>query len=147
LYTSLSLFFFLPFFPLSFPFSGSVSVSYLELLSGGLRGLLELVQHAVELVHKQHGADALGQRLTQDGLGLHTDTFDRVNDNDGAVGDAQRRSDLRREVDVAGGVDQIDDVGLVGSGQLEAHGHTGRLDGDAALLLVFTSLGEAVLGG
>ena len=71
-----------------------------------------------------------------------------VNDHEGAVGDPEGGSDLRGEVNVAGGVDEVDeealavllalllDEGQVGVGHLEVHGDGGGLDGDAPLLLV-----------
>ena len=39
-------------------------------------------------------------------------TWDAIDDDEGAVGDAESGGDLTGEVDVAGGVDQVDEEGL-----------------------------------
>lgn len=62
------------------------------------------------LVDGEHGADALAERLAQHRLGLHAHALDDVHHHQRAVRDAQRGRDLRREVDVARGVDQVDQV-------------------------------------
>ena len=85
---------------------------------------------AVELVDEAHARDVVLVGLAPDGLGLRLDAGDPVVDGDGAVEDAQRALDLDGEVDVAGGVDDVDRVVLPG-----ALGRGGR-DRDAALLLL-----------
>ncbi len=48
--------------------------------------------------------------LTQDGLGLHADALHAVHHHQGSVSDTQGCSDLAGEVDVPGGVDEVDEV-------------------------------------
>ena len=96
----------------------------------GLDGVEEVGAHAVVLVDEGDAGDAVVGGLTPDGLGLRLDTGDGVEDGDGAVEDAQAALDLGREVDVARGVDDLDDMVLP-----EAGGGR-RGDGDAALLLL-----------
>ena len=120
-----------------------------------LRRQLELEEGTVELVHGDNRPDALTERLAQDGLGLHAHTLDAVDDDESAVGDAERGGDLGGEVNVTGRVDQVDDelvavrVGrqLVVRLGLEEERDTSRLDGDAAVLLVLASVGEARVAG
>ena len=54
-----------------------------ELLVQVLLGDLQLEQGSVDLVDDQDGLDSLGQGLTQNGLGLDTDTLNGVNDDQG----------------------------------------------------------------
>ena len=70
------------------------------------------------LVDGEHGPDALAEGLAQHGLGLHADALNDVDHHQRAVGDAQRRGDLGREVHVARGVDQVDQVVVAVTGHL-----------------------------
>ena len=70
----------------------------------------EFEEAAIELVHRHHRLDAFTERLTKHGFGLHANTFDAVNDDQRAVGDAQRRRHLGREIDVTRGINQVDQV-------------------------------------
>jgi hypothetical protein len=81
----------------------------LERLVEVLLGDLELEEGAVDLVDDDDRLDALGEGLAQDGLGLDADALDAVDDDEGAVGDAEGGGDLGGEVDVAGRVDQVDE--------------------------------------
>ena len=85
---------------------------------------------AVELVDEAHPRHVVLVRLPPDVLGLRLHAGDTVVDRDRAVEHAQRPLDLDREVDVAGRVDDLDDVAL----PLALGGGGG--DGDAALLLL-----------
>ena len=81
-------------------------------------------------------------------------TGDAVDDDEGAVGDAERGRDLGGEVNVAGRVDQVDEEAAavllalllhereVGLRHLEVHRDGRRLDGDAALLLILPVRGQ-----
>lgn len=122
-------------------------------LDGSAEGLveillfdLELEQSSVDLVDDKHGLDSLGQRLSQDGLGLDTDTFDTVDNDKRTIGDSESGGDLGREIDVTGRVDQVDQefvsIGLLLDvldillGEGKVHGNGGRLDGDSSVNLV-----------
>ena len=90
--------------------------------------------HLVHLVDEAEAGHAVAVGLAPHGLGLRLDAFLAVKHRARAVEHAQRALDLDGEVDVAGGVDQVDlvvDV-VLGPGA----GRRGRLDGDAALLLL-----------
>jgi len=72
---------------------------------------------------------------------------------DSPVGDSESSSNLGREIDVTGRVDQVDQelvsLGLLGDisnvllGQLKVHRDGGGLDGDTTVNLVLTSVGES----
>ena len=134
---------------------------------------LQLGNHTVQLVAHQHGADTLGQGLAQHGLGLHAHSTDRVHDDQGTISHTKGSRDLRREVDVSRRIDQVDQVGvlldlnILLSGiallrgvqrssrllidrlriVLEVQGDTGRLDGNATLLLISTGIRETGVTG
>ena len=85
---------------------------------------------AVELVDEGNARHVVLGGLTPNGLGLRLDAGDGVEDGDGTVEDAQAALDLGREVNVARGVDDLDDVVLP-----EARGSSGG-NSNAALLLL-----------
>eukprot|EP00042_Codosiga_hollandica_P038086 m.306022 g.306022 ORF g.306022 m.306022 type:complete len:541 (-) comp55303_c1_seq1:42-1664(-) len=135
---------------------------HVDVLDDALEGLeeillleLELEESAVHLVHEHDGADALGDGLAQHSLSLHAHTADAVDDDQSTVGHAERSRHFGREIDVPGGVDQVDeeslaingllDEGDVLVGQLVVQRDGGGLDGDAAVLLVGASVHEAGL--
>ena len=91
------------------------------------------VEVGAELVHLVDEADARDVvlvGLTPHGLGLGLDALLAVEDGDGAVEDAERALDLDGEVDVTGGVDDVDLV------LVPEAGDGGGRDRDAALLLL-----------
>ena len=103
------------------------------------------VEVGAELVHLVDEADArhvVLVGLAPDGLGLGLDALLAVEDGDGAVEHAERALHLDREVDVSGGVDDVDLV------LVPEAGHGGRRDRDAALLLLLHPVGRrgAVVG-
>lgn len=73
-----------------------------------LLGDLELEKSTIDLVDDNNGLDALTKSLTKDGLGLDADTLDGVDDNESTIGDTEGSSDFGREINVTGGVDQVD---------------------------------------
>ena len=84
-------------------------------LDGSVEGLVEVLladlqleKGSIDLVDDTDGLDSLGQSLTQDGLGLHTDTVNAVDDDEGTIGNSESSSDFRREIYVTGGVNQVD---------------------------------------
>jgi hypothetical protein len=121
-----------------------------------LLGDLELEKSTVNLVDAQNGLDTLGQGLTQDSLGLDTDTGDTVDDDKGTVSDTESSSDLGREIDVTGGIDQVDQelvtidslgnlLKILWVGELGVQGDGGGLDGNATILLIGTGVHETSL--
>ncbi len=99
--------------------------------------VLDLADHvekvgadAVHLVDVSDPGDVVLGRLAPDLLGLGLDAADAAQDDDGPVEHAQRALDLGGEVDVAGGINDVDAVVVP-----EAGGGGGG-DGDAALLLL-----------
>ena len=69
---------------------------------------LELQKSTVNLVDDKDRPDTLGKSLTEHSLSLHTYTVNGVDDDKGTVSDTKGSSDFRREVDVTGGVDEVD---------------------------------------
>ena len=121
-----------------------------------LLGDLELEKSTVNLVDAQNGLDALGQGLTQDSLGLDTDTGDTVDNDKGTVSDTESSSDLGREINVTGGIDQVDQelvtidglgnlLKILWVGELGVQGDSGGLDGNATILLIGTGVHETGL--
>ena len=119
----------------------------LEVLVHGLTIDLKFEDTSVNLVDHHDGLNLLRESLSEDGLGLDTDTFDVIDDDEGTIGDTEGSGDLGGEVDVTWGVDEVDQVGLddtgLGDVGLVVEGDAGGLDGDATLLLVGAGVSEA----
>lgn len=116
-----------------------------------LLGDLELEKSTIDLVDDDNGLNTLAKSLSEHSLGLDTDTLDGVDDNQSTIGDTKSSSNLGREINVTGGVNQVDQeilaVGLLADNvgnilvlDLTIQGDGGGLDGDTALLLVCTSI-------
>ena len=101
-----------------------------------MHGEVEVRAELVHLVDEADARDVVLVGLTPHGLGLGLDALLAVEHGDGTVEDAQRALHLDREVDVAGGVDDVDLVAL------PEGGHGGRRDRDAALLLLLHPVGR-----
>ena len=69
---------------------------------------VEIGADLVHLVAEDHARDMILVGLTPDGLGLRLDAGVGVEQRDGAVEHAQRTLDFNGEVDVAGGVDDVE---------------------------------------
>ena len=110
-----------------------------QALLHGVDGVPEVGADAVILVDEGDARDVEVAGLAPHGLRLRLNAGDGVEHGDGAVEDAQRALDLGGEVNVAGGVDDLDAVGraLASLAALvpEAGGGS-RLNGYAALLLL-----------
>ena len=91
---------------------------------------VEVRAGAVELVDEAHPRDGVLVGLAPHGLRLRLHAGHAVEHGDGAVEDAQRALDLDGEVDVTGGVDDVDLV------LLPPAGGRSRGDRDATLLLL-----------
>ena len=102
-----------------------------ELLDDGVYAEVEVGTGAVHLVEEAHSRDVVLVSLPPDGLGLGFDSGNSVKDGDGTVKDTEGTLDLEGEVDVTGGVDDVDAVVVPGAG-----GGSGG-DGDSTLLLLF----------
>ena len=101
-----------------------------EVLVQVLLGDLELEKSTVDLVDDDNGLDTLTESLAEHSLGLDADTFYGVDDDKGTVSDTEGSSDLRREVNVTGRVDQVDQEVVLGD-----------LDGDVLKVLLILELG------
>jgi hypothetical protein len=100
-------------------------------------GEVDLVEDGDDLVVGVDGLVDVGERLGLDALG-------GVDDEERAFDRAHGAGDLVAEVDVAGGVDEVEDVGLaVLRGVVDADGV--GLDGDAALALDVHRVEELLL--
>ena len=118
-----------------------------------LLGNLQLEEGTIDLVDDNNRLDTLTKSLTEHSLGLHAHTFDGIDDNEGTIGDTESSCNLGREIDVTGGIDQVDQeistVGLLANDVLEilvalqvsVQGDGSRLDGDTTFLLIRTSVG------
>ncbi len=88
---------------------------------------IDLVEHGDDLEVVLDGEIRVGDRLRLDALGA-------VDEQHGALAGGEAARDLVGEVDVAGGVDEVELVGLAVAG-LVGDAHRLALDGDAALAL------------
>ena len=66
----------------------------LEVLVHGLTIDLELKDTSVNLVDHHDRLDLLAEGLTEDGLCLHTDTFDVIDDDESTICDTEGGRDL-----------------------------------------------------
>jgi hypothetical protein len=122
-----------------------------------LLGDLKLEKSTVDLVDDDNGLDTLTKGLTEHSLGLNAHTFDSVDDDEGTVSDTESSSNLRGEINVTGGVNQVDQevltIGLLANDILDILGvikmtvqrDSSGLDGDTTLLLIGTSIGGTSL--
>lgn len=78
-------------------------------------------------------------------MGLDVDPLDGVDEDEGAVAEAGGGGDLAAEVHVAGGVDEIDGVGVAVVHIAEGDG--GALHSDGAALLLVEEVHEAEAAG
>ena len=101
-----------------------------------LHGEVEVRAELVHLVDEADARHVVLVGLTPHRLGLGLDALLAVEHGDGTVEDAQRALHLDREVDVPGGVDDVD------LGAFPEGGHGGRRDRDAALLLLLHPVGR-----
>ena len=97
--------------------------------------LLEVGPDAVHLVDERDAGHAIAVGLAPYGLGLRLDATDRAEHGDGSVQNPQRTLDLGREVDVSGGVDDVDAEG--GAVAQPRAGGGGGGNRDPPLLLLF----------
>ena len=87
----------------------------------------------VDLVDDRDDLEAAVVRQVEVGEGLCLHPLGRIDDQDGSLAGGERPRDLVGEVDVAGGIDEVERVLVpVARGVEQAHGM--RLDGDAPLL-------------
>jgi len=66
----------------------------LEVLVHGLTIDLELKDTSVDLVDHHDGLDLFGKSLTEDGLGLHADTLDVIDDDESTISDTEGGGDF-----------------------------------------------------
>ncbi len=112
---------------------GNVETDHLfDLLFNTIRfggGQVDLVQHRHDFMIRVDRQIGIGQ-----GLRLHP--LGRVDHQHRALARRQRSTDLIGEIDMAGGVHEVELIGLA-VGRLILQSHRLRLDGDAALALQF----------
>ncbi|KAI6748621.1 hypothetical protein HG530_015394 [Fusarium avenaceum] len=118
-----------------------------------LLGDLKLEKSTVDLVDDDDGLDALTKGLSQDSLGLDTDTLDGVDDNESTISDTESSGNFGREINVTGRVNKVDQevlsVGLLANNvgniviltKLTVQRDGSGLDGDTTLLFVGTRIG------
>lgn len=115
---------------------------------GVQRRHLLLCDQPINLVQHQDRRQALRVRLLQTDARLRTDALDDVDQHDGSVAQPDGRRHLAGEVDVAGRIDQVQDV-LVALGRPVAvqQRYGAALHRDAALLLVDATVHVAQFAG
>jgi hypothetical protein len=97
------------------------------------RVLLRLGGREVDLVQHRDDLQVGAQRQVEVGQRLRLDALRGVDQQDRSFAGGQAAGDLVAEVDVAGGVDQVEHVALVAAGPGQSHGLA--LDRDPALAL------------
>ena len=147
-----------------------------DVLNNTLEGLEELLsselklkKSTVHLVHEKNWLDTLSDGLTKHSFGLDTHSGDAIDDDESSVSDTKSSSYFRGEVNVTGGIDQVDQETVVFlllsvdfDGlelafsldevqillvELEEKRDGSRLDGDTTFLLVLTGVSETGLSG
>ena len=88
-----------------------------EALADGIDGMLEIGTHLVNLVDETNSRDAVLIGLAPDFFRLRLHAVHRVKHRDRAVEHAQRTFDFRREIDVAGRINNIDANVAPGAGR------------------------------
>ena len=107
----------------------------MKTIANGLNREVEVRTHLVHLVDEVDTGDVVRVSLTPHGLRLGLDTFLTVEHGNCTVEDAQRALNLNREVNVTGGVDDVDLVTVPEGG----HGCGG--DGNTTLLFLLHPVG------
>jgi len=112
---------------------------------------LQFQERTVDLVHNDHRLDTFTESLTKDGLGLDANAFHTIDNNKGTVSHTKSSGDLRREIDVTGGVDQVDQevvpfnflrdiFEIILIRHVSIQGDGGGLDSDASILLILARI-------
>src|SRR5579863_2977086 len=99
-------------------------------VSNHVHGAPEVGACAIHFIDKTDARNIILVRLPPDRLRLGFDSRDRIKDNHASVEDAQRALHLGGEVNVTGGVNDVDTVVLPETGR------RGRCNRDAAFLLL-----------
>ena len=99
-----------------------------------LLDLVGLGGRQIDLVEHRHDLVIVVERLVDVGERLRLDALAGIDHKQRALTGGERAVDLIGEVDVAGRVDEVEDVGLAVTGAV-IEPHRLRLDGDAALAL------------
>ena len=119
----------------------------------------EFQKASVELIHRHYRFDTLTQRLSQHGFRLHANAFDAIDDDQGAIGNTQSGGNFGRKINVARGINQVDQVVVAISrdilrdarqifvGNFIKQGDARRFDRDAPILLVLTSIRQTRITG
>ena len=101
----------------------------LEGLVHGLSVGLEFKNTTINLVDEKNWLDLLGEGLAEHSFGLDADTFNVVDDDESAISNSQSSCDFLGEINMAWGVNQVDEVGdnslLVDDIRFVVKGHTG----------------------
>lgn len=107
----------------------------------GLTVQLQLKDVPVNFVDHQHGPDFLLAGLSEHCFSLDTDSLHTVDNDECTVSDSECGSDFRGEVDVARGVDKVNEVRALGALIIEVvlivQRHSCGLDSDTSFLLIF----------
>ena len=127
-----------------------------ELLDHHLGGELLLDDGPVDLVDEEHGLDTLFECLPDDSLGLGHDSLDSTAEDVYSVQCPHCPGDVSTEVDVSGGIDEVDEVVLdgvvvlgvpVGNDHCCGSGVDGDSTGCLLLVVVEDTLGSSVVRG
>ena len=80
-----------------------------KVLIHGFTVVLEFQNTSIDFVNKQHRSNSFSHSLSQHSFSLHTDTFDGIDDDQGTIGNTEGSSDFGGEINVTGGIDQVND--------------------------------------
>src|SRR5207247_7690480 len=118
--------------------------------------VLKIGASAVHFVDERDARDFVFGGLTPDGFGLRLYAGDTTEHGDGTVQHAHGALNFSGEIDVAGGIDDVDPVGHVQEGLVEVRlaglglflgpeaGNGGGSDGDATFPLLFHPVSHGV---
>ena len=111
-----------------------------------LLGALDVRAGQIDFVDDGNDFEAVVDGDVAVGQGLRLDALRGIDHQQRAFAGGQRAGDLVGEIDVAGGVDEIELIGLAVFGQIH-HADGVGLDGDAALALQFHGVEDLLLAG
>jgi len=119
-----------------------------EVLIHGLTIDLEFEDTSIDFVDHEYGLDLFSESLTEDSLGLDANTFDVIDDDESTIGNTKGGSDFGREIDMTGGIDQVDQEGHLSGPHvedisLEVHGDTSGFDSNTTFGFISTSISVA----
>jgi hypothetical protein len=105
---------------------------------------LKFEDRSIDFVNHQHWSNSFSHSLSKHGFGLDADTFDGIDDNQSSIGNSESGGDFRREINVSGGIDQVNQKSSYVSVSFDVifviEGDTSRFNGDTSFFLIISGI-------